>query len=75
MAKITREPGLPNDPKILRRWLQEMDVQLRESNPQHYPRKKILQDLQAGYDRQSICEHYGCSLKYLTQLSTGKLQP
>lgn len=75
LARISRKAGFPNDPKIIRGWLLKRGVKLR-ANPQIYPRKKILKELQEGKkDRKAIQEKYGCSAKYLSNLFVGKLPP
>jgi transposase-like protein len=73
LARISRKKGMPNDPKTIRRWLVEMDVDIRSNDP-IYPRAEIMKKLRKGTPRRQIQEEYGCSAKYLSQLATGALE-
>lgn len=73
LARICRKSGMPNDPKTIRRWLQEMEVEIRSNDP-IYPRAEIKKKLKSGVSRAELQETYGCSAKYLSQLATGALE-
>lgn len=74
LARISRKSGMPNDPKTIRRWLDEMEVEIRSNDP-IYPRAEIKKKLDKGVPRSELIELYGCSAKYLSQLATGALEP
>jgi len=62
---------MPNNLKVVRGWLVDQDVEIRPKQP-YYPRREILAKLREGVPRAEIQEEYGCSLKYLSNLATGR---
>lgn len=77
VAEISRQEGLPSDPKTIRRWLQEMKVKIRSPRETRiYPREKILRELKKkNADRSEIQRKYGCSAKFLSLLARGNIKP
>jgi transposase-like protein len=75
IAALTRRKGLPNNPKVIRKWLEDAGETIDWVPPLMYPRAEILKKLKAGVPRNDLAEQYGCSLKFLSQLATGKISP
>lgn len=69
--RIASKPGMPSA-KTIRRWIREAKIKPRPSRK--YPRAKIKRLLDKGTPRKVLHEKYGCSYKWLSDLSSGKLE-
>lgn len=79
--EILRPKGGPTK-KTIRVWLDGMGIEPESGRPRQYDRTKILEDLEALdeegdplYSRSEICEKYGCSQKFVSDLIHGKIAP
>lgn len=68
--------------KTIRVWLKQAGVSPGTGRPRQFDRKKILRDLNATkkdgtrrYTRAQLCEKYGCSQKFLSNLANGEIAP
>lgn len=73
LVSVCRRRRMPNDVNTVRKWLVDRDVSIRTST-HVYPRAEILEALERDIPRSEICDTYGCSTKYLSNLATGKLK-
>ncbi len=75
LTDICRRDGMPNNTKVVRRWLVLKGIEIRSIKRPIYPRKKILKQLEAGSSRSEIIAEHGCSTKFLSNLVNGKISP
>ncbi len=75
LTEICRLKSMPNNTKVVRRWLVLRGVEIRSEKVLIYPRKKILKQLKAKRPRSEIIAEYGCSTKFLSNLANGKISP
>jgi hypothetical protein len=75
IAEICRLEEMPNNIKVVRRWLLLEGTEIRSAKIPQYPRAKILKQLNSGKPRRAIIEEYGCSPKFLSNLANGKITP
>lgn len=68
--RIAAKPGMPSA-KTIRRWIREAKIKPRGGRK--YPRDKIKRLLENDVPRSEIRDKYGCSYKWLSDLSRGKL--
>ncbi len=75
LTEICRLKKMPNNTKVVRRWLVLEGVEIRSAKVPIYPRAKILKQLKAKRPRSEIIAEYGCSTKFLSNLANGKISP
>lgn len=68
--------------KTIREWLVKRKVNPEPGRRRWFDREQILRDLEATtkdgelrYTRRELCEKYGCSAKFLSQLARGAIHP
>ncbi len=73
VAQICRLPEMSSSPHVVKAWLVQSGVEIREKKPVH-PRAALRKALKSGRARKDIAADFGCSMKLLSQLATGKIR-